>query len=390
MASRLKVLHLIETLSSGGAERQLVNLVQNTSRDIEHVVCVIRDSDFFADKVEQAGHRVIDLGIRGKHPFVRTVIRLRKIIAGEQPDILQSWLYDANVSLRLANLPFNRLPIITALQLPDYEPDAARVGSWSPLKVRALRYLDKLTAVLTAPEFIACSEFVSNSYRQHFGVRESKISVIYNSVDHRSLMVTCEQSDLIREEFDFLENSFVCLNVGRLDPQKNQQTLLTAFSHALKTIPSARLLIVGAGSLDGNLRQSALQLGIDENVHFLGRRSDVAALFELSDVFVFPSVFEGLSLALIEAMSKSMAVVASRIDSSEEVIEDGVSGLLVDPLSDAEIASAIVRIYEDNELKMRLGTNAFLCVKDRFNAENTARQWEEMYFRIYRTSSQAL
>src|SRR5688572_3989618 len=120
---QIKILHLIPTLSSGGAERQLANLVCNTSRRIvEHVVCTIHDPDFFGPQIRAAGYEVIDLGITQKRPFVKAATEFRRILKRRKPDVVHSWLYDANIAARLALLTYSKTPIITSLQVADYDP----------------------------------------------------------------------------------------------------------------------------------------------------------------------------------------------------------------------------------------------------------------------------
>jgi glycosyltransferase involved in cell wall biosynthesis len=135
----IKVLHLISTLTSGGAERQLVNLIHNTSREIiNHVVCVIGEADFFAPNIREANYKVVEMGIFAKHPFFRAALKFRQVVREEKPDIIHTWLYDANISARLVVLN-GKVPIVTSLQFADYEPEAGRIGNYNPHKVRALR-----------------------------------------------------------------------------------------------------------------------------------------------------------------------------------------------------------------------------------------------------------
>jgi len=144
--------YLIPTLSSGGGERQLVNLVSSTSKEIvNHIVCVIGEADFFAPNIREAGCKVIEFEIFAKHPFLRAASKFRRIVREEKPDIIHSWLYDANVSARLGNLLNGKTPIVTSLQSSDYEPEVRRIGNYNPKKVRALQAIDKFSTIITNP-----------------------------------------------------------------------------------------------------------------------------------------------------------------------------------------------------------------------------------------------
>ncbi len=377
---QVKVLHLIPTLSSGGAERQLTNVVRSTSREVvNHVVCVIGEADFFAPYVREAGYKVIELGTFAKHPFLRAASKFRKIIAEEKPDIIHSWLYDANISARLAVFFNVKTPVITSFQLADYEPEAARIGNWNPQKVRVLKAIDKFTSLITKPYFVPCSEFVKNSYQRYYRIDETRTQVIYNSVNPDLLSVSEDDLENLRRELALPVNAFIYLNVGRLDPQKNHKVMFEAFRQVSTEIPNAFLLLAGVGGLENQLRKLTEDLQIKEKTLFLGRRNDVGALLESADVFVFPSFFEGLPVALVEAMFKSLPCIASRVEVFEEVITDGETGLLVNPTSADELKDAMIKLYKNADLRKSLGENAFRQAQAKFNAAATAKQWENFY-----------
>lgn len=379
----IKVLHLISTLSSGGAERQLTNLVSTTSAEtVDHVVCAINEPYFFAPDIRDAGYKVIELDISAKRPFLEAALKFRRVIRDEKPDIIHTWLYDANVSARLAVFLNGKIPIITSLQLPDYEPESARIGNWNPHKVRGLRMIDKFTAILTKPYFVPCSNFVKNSYRRYYGIDESKTEVIYNSVNPDLLKTSEKDLENLRGELKLPADAFIYLNIGRLDPQKNHKRLLEAFRLALAEAPNAYLLLAGAGGLEDELKKFAEDLGLGERAVFLGRRNDVGALLEFSDVFVFPSLFEGLGVAFVEAMFKSLPCIISRIEVFEEVITDGETGLLFDPTSPVDIKNAMIVLYKDADLRNSLRKNALERAESKFHAAKTARQWENFYQRV--------
>jgi len=381
--SMFNVLHLIPTLLSGGAERQLVGLVLNTARDrILHSVCVISDASFFGPKLVSNGIELIELGIHGKRPLISATVRFREIIRTHQPDVIHSWLYDASIVSRLSVLPFDRTPLITSWQLPDYEPSTIASAGWNPNKVAALKLIDRVTALMTRPYFVACSETVKRSYERNFKVKGRGIRTIYNAVDIRAMTSDPEAPARLRNELGLREDAFVFLNVGRLDPQKNHRLILQAFSEVADSVASAYLLLVGVGGLERELKKMSAELGLSERVRFLGRRNDVGDLLHYADVFVFPSLVEGLPVALVEAMYESLPCIASKIGVFSEVIEDGKDGILIDPISPGELASAMIGLSQNEELRESLGMRAFEKASARFDATSTARQWEELYAQI--------
>lgn len=379
----IKILHLIPTLTSGGAERLLVDVVCNTSKeDFEHIVCVINKADFFASQLHRYGCKIIPLNEFEKHPFLSSSWKLRKIINRHKPDIIQSWLYDANITARLAKIGKPKIPLITSIHSPDYDAETIKAGNWSSYKVEVLRIIDKITARMTKPHFVCCSQFVAGSYQKNLGVNPSDISVIYNLVNPKNLSCEADEPNLIRQSLDIPEDGFIYINVGRLDPPKGQAYLLKAFQKVLLQIPQAYLVLIGAGPSETDYKELAKSLKIDRRVRFLGRKKGIGAYLEMADVFVFPTLFEGFGIALVEAMSKGLPCVATRLDVIREIIDDKVSGLLVAPRSEEEIAEAMIRLYKDPELAKSLGQQAYKKAENQFFSDVIIPKWNKLYLDV--------
>lgn len=379
----IKILHLIPTLTSGGAERQLVNNICNTSPNaFLHCVCTFGKPDFFAPMITQAGHQVLELNISGKHPWFSAVRKILPVIREYKPDVIQTWLYDANIVGRLAHLFHTKIPLINTLQTPNYEPEAIKAGNWSPTKVEALRRIDKLTMSLAETHFVACSHYVRKSYQKRMGISDSQITVIYNSVDPELLVSAEGEPQRIRQELEIPADGFVYISVGRLDAAKNHLFLLQSFKKILSNVPQAYLIIVGTGPLEQELKDSSNSLGINHRMRFLGRRTDVGACLEMADVFVFPTLFEGFSLALAEAIFKRLPCIASRIEVLQEAITENETGLLFDPAVQSELAEAMIKIYNQPELRRRFVEIALRDAEKRFHIRATIPKWENLYHQL--------
>jgi glycosyltransferase involved in cell wall biosynthesis len=255
------------------------------------------------------------------------------------------------------------------------------------MKVSTLRRLDQLSARWTASRFVASANFVKKSAQEHLGIPESSIEVIYNSVDPETLRCQAGEAQQVRKSLAIPADGVVFLNVGRLDPQKGQEYLLRAFQKAATVAPNAFLVIVGEGPLRERLTAVAEGLGVSDRVRFPGRRPDVGALLEMADVFVFPSLFEGLGLALVEAMFTKLPCIVSRIDVLLEVITDQESGLVVAAASADELAEAMIRLYSDPARRKELGAQAEQIATARFHQQVTIPQWENFYSKIMEESS---
>jgi glycosyltransferase involved in cell wall biosynthesis len=386
LTSAIRILHLIPTLGRGGAERQLVSLVTNSTA-AEHIVCYLREPSDFVEELRRNGHVVVRLNAAGGAKWLTGAVRLRKLLKSYQPDIVQTWLLDASITARLSRILGPRMPLVTALQNPDYEPETIRSANWPRSKTSTLRRLDQITARWTTPRFVACSNFVKKSAKEHLGIPESSLEVIYNSVDPATLRCEPGEPQQLRESLAIPPDAVVFLNVGRLDPQKGQEYLLRAFQKVAAVAPKAFLVILGEGPLREQLTALAKGLGITDHVRFPGRRPDVGTFLEMADVFVFPSLFEGLGLALVEAMFKKLPCIVSRIDVLLEVIADGESGLAVAPGSVDELADAMLDLHADPARREVFGSRGKQIAAARFHQNVTVPQWESLYVKIMEQSS---
>ncbi len=377
-----RILHVIPSLAAGGAERQLVNLVNHTTAEFSHFICVFNNAGFFAPTIHASGHKVCELGVLGKHPWFSAASKLRSIINNYKPDIIKTWLYDANIVGRLVQIFNPKIPLITTLHSPDYEPETIRAANWSPFRVEGFRQIDKITARLTKPHFAACSQYVKKSFQRKLNLSDTQVKVIYNGIDPALLECAADEPQQVRRDLEIPKDGFVYVTVGRIDAMKNHALLLRAFPKVLSAVPQSYLTIVGVGVLEQELKDLANSLGIAQRVRFLGRRKDVGACLEMADVFVFPTLLEGHPLALVEAMFKKLPSIASNIEVLREVLTDNENGLLFNPNEPDDLAAAMIKLYRQPELRERLGRQALQDAERRFHIRIIAAEWEDYYRNI--------
>ena len=376
----IKVLHIITTLRRGGAERQLVNLVSNSNRaEFEHVVCYLRPPIDFAAELERAGHEVVDLRVRGEQSWLAGARKVAGVIRERKPDLIQTWLFEADMSTRLSQIAGPRVPVINTLHLTTYDPETIRAANWSRLKMGVLQRVDRWTARAARPLFVACSEAVKRSAVRSLGVRASDVRVIYNSIDQATMGCGPDEPQRLRGAANIPEDAFVFISVGRLQPQKGHDVLVRAFQQVTTDFPDAYLVLVGEGEDEKSLVALARELGVAERVRFLGRRADVGACLEMADAFVFPSLFEGFPLAPIEAMLKRLPCIVTNIEPHLELFTDEENGLLVAPGSERELAAAMTRVCREPELRRQLGERAHALATERFDSRSGLLAWEELY-----------
>jgi glycosyltransferase involved in cell wall biosynthesis len=150
--------------------------------------------------------------------------------------------------------------------------------------------------------------------------------------------------------------------------------------------PEAKILVVGGGPLEGALRKDAQKLGLERFFVMLGERPDAHALCSLFDVFVLPSLWEGLPLALLEAAAMGKPIVATDIDGVREVIQDGQTGILVPPGDPEKLAQAVLRLLQNKDLAHKLGENARTTILAAFTLSRMIEETERLYLRLYQAA----
>jgi glycosyltransferase involved in cell wall biosynthesis len=232
-----------------------------------------------------------------------------------------------------------------------------------------------------AHKLVAVSERVRQIAIEEEGVRPELIHVIQNGIKPIVPDKSREQMRVAhKEEFKLKPGDFIYLSIGRLTVQKGHIYLLEAALEVLNHFSGHSVfLIAGEGHLHDFLKQKAIQLGIQESVHFLGNREDITELLTLADVFVLPSVWEGLPLALLEAMSAGLPIIATSVEGVENVIQDGENGYLLQPKDVKALADAMIGVQENPDTLRRMGNHNLILVREEFTVERMCKKYEELF-----------
>ena len=243
-------------------------------------------------------------------------------------------------------------------------------------KMSLYESIERTVHRLCVNSIIGVSSQIERRYRAEGAV--SRVVCIRNGID---LDGRPTQADRNRIRRDLGIDTETCLigTVGRLTPVKGLSYLLQSISILLRQRANVRLLIVGDGVIRKDLEAQARDLGIGETVVFLGHREDTLELMQALDIFVLPSLSEGIPMALLEAMAASRAVVASRVGGIPEIVEDGVEGILVEPMDVNRLAESCVRLIDSPETAMKMGEQARKRVVQDFSASVMADRVEGLY-----------
>jgi glycosyltransferase involved in cell wall biosynthesis len=263
-------------------------------------------------------------------------------------------------------------------------PEAARqAGVGAIVRTEHLPYLigneSERRAYFAALPLLDAIICVSQSARDtyaHAGVPSERLHVVRNGIAFRRAAAA---RDATRRTLGLTENEAMVLMVARLTEQKGHKVVLAAVPHVLAHRPSARFFFAGAGPLEGALRDEIAARDLGAHVTLLGERSDIPELLAAADLFVLPSLFEGLPLSLLEAYAAGLPVVAARASGTAEAAIDGQTALLVDPGDGEGLARAIVRLFCDPVLAQKLAACGARYVAEEFSAARMARETLQVY-----------
>ena len=210
------------------------------------------------------------------------------------------------------------------------------------------------------------------------GFPEERIWVIRNGVSVKKFQPSPNRMK-IRERMGYDDDEVLIAAVGRLVPVKNHKMLIQGFSHVARKLPNVRLLVVGDGPLRGELQRLCSDVEVQSKVEFLGVRMDVPEILQGTDIFALTSISEGMSNTVLEAMSTALPVVATNVGGNSELVEGGVTGILVESKNASALAKALEGLVRDPERRKEMGRRGREKVKEKFNLETMVSEYEGIY-----------
>jgi len=365
----IRIVFCITELDPGGAERALTQLVLNLERDEwePHVVC-LGPRGHFAEVLESAGVPVHCLNATGVFSLPRVLFQLTREIRRLQPAVVQTFLFHANILGRIAAKLAGVKVVVSGLRV------AERRNSWHGR-------IDRWTNGLVVSN-VCVSQGVAEFSRRVTGLDPAKLVVIPNSVDS-DRFAGAPAADL--SLFDIPKGSKVFISVGRLDRQKGFDVLIDAVS-LLNPLPSdVYFLIVGDGPDFEKLRLQIAQSKLTRQIRLAGRREDVPQLLKASLALILPSRWEGMANVVLEAMAAGLPVIATQVEGISELVQHGITGLVVASEKPVELKSAINHLLTHPDFIAAAAKNSEALVKKEFTTKastdaycNLYRQWLEL------------
>ena len=371
MPDRIRVLWLIKGLGPGGAERLLTACAAVRDREAfdYRAAYLLPWKDQLAPDLEGLDIAVTCLSMHDERDL-RWAIRLRSMLLEHPVDVVHAHSpYAAGV----ARLVAHSLPRSTRPRLVSTEHNA-----W-PTFGLATRALNVATSPLD-DAVIAVSGEVRDSIR---GPARRRTEVVVHGVLLEAVRANCARREQTREEFGIGPEDVLVATVANYVPKKDYPNLLEAARRLADRDPSIRLCAVGQGPLERDIHALRHRLGLDEQVILPGYREDAVGVLAGADIFVLSSRFEGLPVALMEALALGLPVVATAVGGVPEAIEHGVEGLLVPPGRPDVLADSIAELAADRSRRKKM-SDAARARGDGFDIERAVRRIERIYCKVAR------
>lgn len=371
---------VISTLAHGGAEVQVRTLAEKFARRGWRVdLIVLRTPEAFVSELEAASVRVHCVAGASGRVGITGWWRLVRLLRKLSPDVVHSHMRGANLATRLAR-PFANIPVLvcTAHNLKEGVNRRGTTGATETLYRLTDRFCDLTTNV---------SRSAVARYIETRAAPVDRIRFVPNGIDIDRFRRDDLARARIRNELQLADRPVV-INIGRFHPQKNHELLVRAFAEAHVKVPGAVLLLVGAGDLQPEIKSLVAALGIAPAVRFLGIRNDVRDLLSAADLYAMSSRYEGLPVVLLEAAASGLPIVATAVGGNTEIVQEGVSGLLVPSEDLTAFSRALISLLTfPNADRADWGAAGRRFVEGAYGIDNVVETWEGLYAELGRRSS---
>lgn len=357
------VVHIIDRLPPDGAERLLCEVLRYRSDDFDYRVLCLAEGGVFEPVIRAMDVPVTILGKR-RGIDLRLAWRLWRWLRAHKPHIVHTHLFTADTWGRL---------VARLAGVPLVFSTVHSVNSWQG---RVHRLVDRTLALVTT-RLIACTAQVADKLQNQDGIAATRIVTLANGVDlQRFAEVTPVD---IEQELDAAGSGTWLAVLGRLEPVKGQAYLLECLALLRDQGVDFRCVLIGDGPERAALVEQVARQQLAGHVWFAGFRDDVPGWLAAIDVLVMPSRWEGLPMALLEAMALGKPVVAHAVGGIPDVLRDGQEGLLVPPYHPQKMVQALTRLIGDAPLRQQMGARALARVRAYYSAEALARAYEKLY-----------
>ena len=365
---KIKVLQITHDLAIGGLQQVVVNICRTINRDkFDISVLCLRTLGEFVPAIEKMGIEVQLLPQKENATDYLSFLKVARILKEKRPDVIHTHntqpFIDGTIAAMLAGV---KTVVHTdhARSFPDK---------------RRYMFAEWLISHY-AYKIVGVSEHTANNLISYEKISKDKLVVIPNGIDGAQFQSPFDPESKKRELG--ISNTGPIIGLGvRLSEQKGITYLLQAMPALVAEFPSIILLIAGSGPLEETLKSEAEQLGVNNNVHFLGPRLDLNEIIRLFDVYVLPSLWEGLPMVLLEAMAAGLPIVATDVGGGATAVHDGQNGLLVTARNPDLLASSLIRLLRNESWRRDYGSFGRRIFDGQFSARIMTEKYERLYER---------
>ena len=384
------VMQVVRNLEIGGGQEVVRTLALNlTENGVKTIVCAFEDGPLRKD-IEFEGIPVILLpertaSILALPSFLRELSTIRnsllELVNQYNINVIQTHL------LRVLNIPIMSLMRVKPNLMVFWTFQNARFSlredhlqrnKWVLKPKRWVYKMLYLNAASRVSGYIAVSHEVKQALLGEIGSIGDRITVIFNSVDIRRYHLNADKKN-VREDLGIDQQATIISVVATFKVQKGHRFLIEAASSLVKRFPDLQILLIGDGELRNELENQTKDLGLVNHIQFLGTRHDIPKLLAASDMFVLPSLWEGLPMALVEAMASGLPIVATDVSGSKQAILPGKTGILVPPGNVEDLENAIIHLLKNPEIGKQMGAAARLRADEEFSAAKQAQDHIALY-----------
>ena len=365
MEEPIRVLHILQRMEAGGTQALLMNIYRNIDRSKVQFDFLVEypDKQFYDEEILQLGGKIYYSNVRNDFNIFKFIKKLKKIIKENDYKIVHVHTY---------SIGYFCLKAAKECQVP------VRIAhSHNNETVHDFKYLPKLFLqkiyTIYANYLLACSE---EAGRYLFKNKDFK--VLNNAIDSKKFIYNEHRRKEMRKKLG-LEDSFVVGHVGRFHPQKNHKFLIEIFAKIKERKDNAKLLLIGTGDLENSIKKQVQELNLQNDVIFLGNRIDVNNLYQAMDIFVFPSLFEGLGIVAIEAQASGTPIVCSNKLPLEIEISSICKKLSLNETAEVWADEAI-KLAEDNKSKQNLQQEV---INAGFDLSDIVNKIQDFYIKSY-------
>jgi glycosyltransferase involved in cell wall biosynthesis len=370
MHKPVKVMECIRQGQVGGGETHMLSLIENMDRSrFEPVVLSFTDGPMVT-RLREMGVKTHIIHTERPFDFSKWA-QVKELLRQEQVEVVHAHGTRACSNVMWASQSLG-LPVIYTVHGWSFHPGQ------SPL-VRQIRMMGE--QYLTGRAAVNISVSASNRQTGTQYIRKFDSLVINNGIDRNKFDPARSFKD-IRQELGIPADATLVVFIARFTSHKQPLTLIKAFQSAMSGLPGGHLLLVGEGDQKDEALEIVKAAGLNERIHFQPFRQDVPDILAAADVFVLPSLWEGLPIGLLEAMAMGKAVIATDVDGTREVVKDGWNGLLIEAGNIAALSDALVKLGGDEPLRKKFSKASIETVRSEYEAGGMTRKIEEVYCSI--------